>query len=67
MSIIPVYGKVTQRTGMPQEQDIPAPVTTSILLLFATERDMSERERLADASVGISARSRVTVILLMMM
>ena len=30
---------------MPQEQDMPAPVTTTIFLLFATPRDKLDRER----------------------
>ena len=41
---------------------MPAPVTTTIFLLFATEREMSERVRRVDASVRWASRLRVTVI-----
>lgn len=38
--------RVKKHTGMPDEQDMPAPVTTTIFLLLTTEREMSERVRL---------------------
>jgi hypothetical protein len=41
---------------------MPAPVTTTIFLLFATEREMSERVRRVGASVRWASRLRVTVI-----
>lgn len=37
-------------TGMPHEQDIPAPVTTTTFLLFATPSDKFDNVRLVGAS-----------------
>ena len=47
---------------MPQEQEIPAPVTTTILFDLAIARDISESERLVWESVLAKSSSRVTVI-----
>ncbi len=47
---------------MPDEHDIPAPVTTIILLHLATDRERSERERLVEESAFAASKSRVTVI-----
>jgi hypothetical protein len=52
-----------KHTGIPQEQEIPAPVTTTIFLLFATESEISERVRLVGESVCKESRLRVTVII----
>ena len=49
-------------TGMPQEQDIPAPVTTTIFFPLATDSEISDSVRLACESVDISSILRVTVI-----
>ena len=38
-------------TGIPHEQEIPAPVTTTILLLFATASDKFKSALLTDASL----------------
>lgn len=48
---------------MPQEQEIPAPVTTTIFFPFATEREISARARLTCESVAAASRSRVTVMM----
>lgn len=42
---VPLRTDTETRTGMPQEQEIPAPVTTIIFLHFATESESSARER----------------------
>ena len=42
---------MTVLTGIPQEQEMPAPVTMTIFLLLATARDIPERVLRADASV----------------
>ena len=47
---------------MPQEQEIPAPVTTTILLLLATARDKSERDLLVEGSDNEASRFREIVI-----
>ena len=43
---------------MPQEQDMPAPVTTTIFLLFATPRDKLDRERRIVGSVDELSNGR---------
>jgi hypothetical protein len=47
---------------MPHEQEMPAPVTTTILFALAIARDISERERLVWESALAASSSRVTVI-----
>ena len=51
-----------KRTGIPQEQEIPAPVTTMILLDFATARERSARVRRVEGSEWRESRWRETVI-----
>lgn len=51
-----------KHTGMPQEQEIPAPVTTTILFDLAIASDISESVRLVWESVLAKSSSRVTVI-----
>ena len=46
-------------TGMPHEHEMPAPVTTSIFLHFATERERLERRWRVVASDAASLRARV--------
>jgi hypothetical protein len=50
---------------MPHEQEIPAPVTTTILFDLATARDISERARLVWESVLAASSSIVTVIVVL--
>ena len=52
------------QTGIPHEQDMPAPVSTTIFLLFATEREMSDSARLVTGSVCSPFRLRVKVMML---
>ena len=47
---------------MPQEQEIPAPVTTTIFFPFATEREISARVRLTYESDAAASMLRVTVM-----
>lgn len=47
---------------MPEEHDMPAPVTTTIFLHFATDSERSARERLVCESDLRAAKSRVTVM-----
>ena len=47
---------------MPQEQDIPAPVTTIIFFPLAMDNEISDSVRLVWESVDISSILRVTVI-----
>jgi len=49
-------------TGIPHEQEIPAPVTTTIFLLLTTESEISKRVLLVEESVARASRLRVTVI-----
>lgn len=53
---------VEERTGMPDEQEMPAPVTSTIRLLLATVSDKSTKARRVDCSLCALARSKVTVI-----
>jgi hypothetical protein len=48
---------------MPLEQDIPAPVTTTIFLPLATDSEIADSVRLVWESVDISSILRVTVVL----
>ena len=50
-------------TGIPHEHEIPAPVTTTIFLLLATEREILERVRRVDELVVSSSKLSVIVIL----
>ena len=54
--------EVIGQTGIPHEQEIPAPVTTTIFLDFATDSEMSERARLVEESVARESKLRVTVM-----
>jgi hypothetical protein len=54
--------KSRPRTGIPQEQEIPAPVTTTIFLLLAIDKEISESARRVCVSVAASSRLRVTVM-----
>ena len=47
---------------MPHEQEMPAPVTTTILLHFATESERFARARRVDDSAWILSRLRPTVM-----
>jgi cell shape-determining protein MreD len=49
-------------TGIPQEQDMPAPVTTTIFFPLAMDSEISDSVRLVCESIDISLRLRVTVI-----
>jgi hypothetical protein len=48
---------------MPEEQEIPAPVTTTIFLHLATDKERSESVRLVDESVFWAAKSKVIIML----
>lgn len=50
-------------TGIPLEHEIPAPVTTTIFLHFATESERLDSVRLLAESEAHLSRSRVMVIL----
>ena len=47
-------------TGIPHEQEIPAPVTTTIRLLFATANDKFKSALLTDASFAPASNGSVT-------
>lgn len=50
-------------TGIPHEQEMPAPVTTTIFLHFATESERLARARRVDGSVCNLSRLRATVMI----
>ena len=50
-------------TGIPHEQETPAPVTTTIRLLFASAVESEVRIRRVEESVAAMLGSRVTIIL----
>ena len=52
----------SQHTGIPQEQEMPAPVTTMMRLLFATESERLARVRRATGSDDDVARSSVVIM-----
>ena len=47
-------------TGIPHEQEIPAPVTTTIRLLFVTASDKFRSALLTDASLALASNGNVT-------
>ena len=49
-------------TGIPHEQETPAPVTTTMRLLFANVVDNEVRARRVDGSVDATLESKVTVM-----
>jgi hypothetical protein len=48
-----------ERTGMPHEQEMPAPVTTTILLLCMTERESSISDLLVERPREVISRVMV--------
>ena len=50
-------------TGIPHEHEIPAPVTTTIRLLFATAKDRLDNARLVGESEDDASKERVVTIL----
>lgn len=61
MNTTMLFGATDDRlTGMPEEHEIPAPVTTTIFLHLATKCEMFVRERRVE--VSDESRSRVTVM-----
>ena len=57
-----VKARDCQRTGIPHEQEMPAPVTTTMRLLFATESERLLRVRRATGSEDDAARSIVVIM-----
>jgi hypothetical protein len=51
-----------ERTGIPHEQEMPAPVTITILLLFATDRESSVSDLLVERSEDVISRVAVIAV-----